>query len=460
MSVDLIDAGVKAVEAALKAEAEQAEAFLIQTYHATVEIEKGSVKHAYTVSDDGLSIKAIYRGAAGLSYTTTLETKQVEEAARLASAQAKAGTPDPDFKSLPEPKALPTVRGIFDKKIVEMDSEDLVEMAIEIAESQKIDKRIYSVNSAIRCGWQKIAVVNSLGIECEDKSTLAYADGAATAKEKGEMSSGFELQTSRKLADIDPAWIGRTAGEHAVKSLFGRKIKTSTLPVVLDPIAASNIFMEAIMPGVNAENIQYKRSYLCEELGEKIGSDLFTVVDDGTYAGGVGSLGFDAEGAPSQKNMIIEKGVLKGYLYDSYTAGKEGKESTGNALRVVSGSVFPDYRGRPTIGVRNLIVKPGKGTTEDLISEVDNGILLRATWDRPNLATGEFSGLISDGYRIEDGEVKYATKQTNIGINMIDFYKQISAVAADSRQIFLPSRPYSIVTPAIRVDKVTVSGAQ
>ncbi|MFQ5758529.1 MAG: TldD/PmbA family protein [Candidatus Bathyarchaeia archaeon] len=460
MSVDLIDVGVKAVKAAIKADVDQAEAFLIQTYHATVEIEKGSVKYAYVVSDDGLSVKAIYKGSSGFSYATTLEAEQVKDAARLASAQAKAGTPDPDFKSLPEPKALPTVRGIYDRNVVEMKSEDLVEIAIEIAEAQKIDKRIYSVNSAVRCGWQKIAVVNSLGVECEDESTLAYAGGEAAAKEKGEMSSGFELQTSRKLADVNPSWIGRTAAEHAVKSLFGRKMKTATLPVVLDPIAAANVFFTSIMPGVDAENIQYKRSYLCEKLGEKIGSDLFTVVDDGTHAGGVGSLSFDAEGIPSQRTTIIDRGVLKGYLYDAYTAGKEGRESTGNALRVASGSIFPDYRGRPTIGVRNLIVKPGKGTIEDLISEVDNGILLRATWDRPNLATGEFSGLISDGYRIEDGEVKYATRQTNIGINMIDFFKQISTVAADSRQIYLPSRPYSVITPAIMVEKVTVSGAR
>ena len=460
MSIDLIDIGTKAVKAALKAEADQAEAFLIQTYHATVEIEKGSVKYAYAVSDAGLGIKAICRGSAGFSYATTLEIRQVKEAAKLASAQAKAGTPDPDFKSLPEPKALPTVRGIYDKNIVEMDSEDLVKTAIEIAEAQKIDKRIYSVNSAVRCGWQRIAVVNSLGVECEDASTLAYAAGEAAARENGEMSSGFELQASRKLADINPSWIGRTTAEHAVRSLFGRKMKTATLPVVLDPIAAAIVFLEAIMPGVDAENIQYKRSYLCERLGEKIGSDLFTVVDDGTYAGGVGSLSFDAEGTPSQETMILERGVLKGYLYDSYTAGKEGKGSTGNALRVASGSIFPDYRGRPAIGVRNLIVKPGKGTIEDLISEVDNGILLRATWDRPNIATGEFSGLISDGYKIEDGEVKYATRQTNIGIHMTDFYKQITAVAADSRQIYLPSRPYSIITPAVMVEKVTVSGAR
>jgi PmbA protein len=212
------------------------------------------------------------------------------------------------------------------------------------------------------------------------------------------------------------------------------------------------------MPGVNAENIQYKRSFLCGKINEKIGSDLFTVIDDGTYPNGVRSFRFDAEGTPSQKTTIIEKGVLKSYLYDCYTAGKEGRKSTGNAFRVFSGYMFPNYRGSLSIGVRNLTIKPGKGTVKDLISEVKNGILLRVTWDRPNIATGEFSGLISDGYKIEDGEVKHATRQTNIGINMIDFFKRITAVAADSREFHLPSQPYCVVAPSIMIEKATISG--
>jgi PmbA protein len=460
MENSLINAGSKAVKAAIRAAADQAEAFLTKTHFITVVVEKGSVKHAYTVVDEGLSVKAVYRGSIGLSYTTTLETKNVIKTAESASAQAKAGTPDPKFKSLPEPKKLPTVRGIYDRNIVEIDSADLVEMAVQLAESQKIDKRIYSVNSTIMCGWQQIAIVNSLGIECTDKSTLIYAEGAAIAKEKGEMSSGIELKSLRNFKEIDPLRIGKAAAENAVKSLHGKKIETATLPVVLDSIAASYIFLMAIMPGVNAENIQYKRSYLCGKLDEKIGSDVFTVVDDGTYPNGVGSSRFDAEGTPSQKTTIIEKGILKSYIYDCYTAGKEGRESTGNAFRVLSGHIFPNYRGTPTIGVRNLIIKPGKGTIEDLISEVKNGILLRATWDRPNIATGEFSGLISDGYKIEDGEVKYATKQTNIGINMIDFFKRIVAVAADSRQFYLPSEPYCVVSPSIMIEKAMISGAR
>lgn len=461
MEKSLIDLGSRAVEAAIKARADQAEALLNRTHHVTVTIEKGSVKNAYTVSDEGLSVRAIYKGSAGFSYATTLEIEGLTATARSASAQAKSGTPDPDFKSLPKPRRVPTVDGIYDKKTAEVDSAGLLEIAVGIAESQKIDKRIYSTNSAIRCGWHQSAVVNSLGVECEDISTLVYAEGEAITKEKGEMSSSFELKTARNLNEIDPQKIGRVAAEYALKSIHGKKVETAKLPVVLDSIAASSIFLMAIMPGVNAENVQYKRSYLCEKLGEKIGSDIFTAVDDGTRAGGVGSLTFDAEGTPSVKTEIVRKGVLQGFIYDSYTAGKEERESTGNAFRVIPGNMFQNYRGLPAIGVRNLVIEPGKGTIEDLVSEVRKGILIRTTWDRPNIATGEFSGLIAEGYEIEEGEVKYAIRQTNIGINMIDFFQRIVAVAADSRQFQLPSRgPHCVISPSITIEEAMISGAQ
>lgn len=461
MEDSLINIGSKAVGATIKADSDQAEAFLTKTYCVVVEVEKGSVKHAYTVSDEGLSVKSVYRGSVGFSYATTLETKNVIKTAESASAEAKAGTPDPEFKSLPEPQKTPTIKGIYDKAIVEADPTDIIAIAVQLAESQKIDKRIYSVNSAIRCGWQQIAVVNSLGVECEDRSTLVQGEGHAIAKEHGEMSSGFEFHSSRSLREMDPSKIGRTAGEYAVRSLHPKKIKTATLPVVLDSIAASYIFLRSIMAGASAENIQYKRSYLCGKLGEKIGSSKLTVVDDGMKPNGAGSFRFDAEGTPSQKTTIMEKGVLESYIYDCYTAGKEGRESTGNAFRVLPSRMFMNYRGTPAIGVRNLIIKPGKGTVEDLVSEVKDGILLRATWDRPNNATGEFSGLIRDGFKIEDGEAKYATRQTNIGVNMIDFFKRIVTVGADSRQFqnaFMG--PYCVVSPSIAIEKAMISGAK
>ncbi len=461
MEKSLIDLGSEAVAAAINARADQAEALLNRTHHITVTIEKGTVKHAYTVIDEGLSVKAVSKGSLGFSYSTTLEMKSTMAAARAAAAQADAGTPDPEFKSLPQPKKLPTVDGIYDKKTADVDAADLLEIAVTMAESQKIDKRIYSVNSVLRCGWHERAVVNSLGVECENVATLAYAEAETIAKERGEMSYSFEFKTGRNLKAIDPQKIGRTSAEYALKSLHGKKIETAKLPVVLDSIAASSIFLMGIMPGVNAENVQYERSYLCEKLGEKIGSDIFTVVDDGTYPAGVGSFRFDAEGTPAQKTEIITKGILQSYIYDAYTAGKEARESTGNAFRLVPGDMFQNYRGLPTIGVRNLVIAPDKGTVNDLISAVKNGIFLRTTWDRPNIATGDFSGLIAEGYKIEDGEAEYAIRQTNIGINMIDFFNRIVAVAADARHFQLPSRgPHCVISPSIMIEEAMISGAR
>jgi PmbA protein len=461
MAQSLTEVGVKAVQAAIKARADQAEALLNRTHYITITVEKGAVKNAYTVADEGLSVRAISHGSVGFSYSTTLEKEIATTTAQSASAQAKAGTPDPEFRSLPQPKKLPSVERLFDKATAEVDAAELLELAVAMAEAQKIDKRISSVNSAFRCGWQERAVVNSLGVECQDMSTLVYAESEAIARENGEMSSSLELKTARSLGEIDPQRIGRVAAEYAVKSLHGKKIETARLPVVLDSIAASSIFLVGIVPGVNAENVQYKRSYLCEKLGKQIGSDRFTAVDDGTCPGGVGSVRFDAEGTPSQKTAIIQKGILQSYVYDSYTASKDTRESTGNAFRVVSGDMFQNYRGVPAIGVRNLVIEPGSGTLEDLMSDVKKGIFLRTTWDRPNIATGEFSGLIAEGYKIEDGEATHAIRQTNIGINMIDFFKRIIAVAADSRQFQLPPRgPFCVISPSITIEEAMISGAQ
>jgi PmbA protein len=303
--------------------------------------------------------------------------------------------------------------------------------------------------------------VNSLGVECESISTLAFAEAETTAKEKGEMALSFEFKAARNLKEIDPQKIGKTSAEYTLKSLHGKKIETAKLPVVLDSIAASSIFLMGIMPGVNAENVQYKRSYLSDRLGEKIGADIFTVVDDGTFPEGVGSLRFDAEGTPAQKTEIITKGVLQSYIYDAYTAGKEDRESTGNALRIVPGNMFQNYRGLPTIGATNLVIAPGRGTVNDLISDVKNGIFLRTTWDRPNIATGDFSGLISEGYKIEDGEAAYAIRQTNIGVNMIDFFNRIEVVGADARHFQLPSRgPYCVIAPSLMIEEAMISGAR
>ena len=155
---------------------------------------------------------------------------------------------------------------------------------------------------------------------------------------------------------------------------------------------------------------------------------------------------FDGEGVPKQKTPIISGGLLKNYLYDSYTAGKAGCQSTGNASRT-------SYRSIPHIGTSNLQVFGRAGDLDSFVSETDKGILVFYTADQPTLATGDFSGLIYIGFKIENGAIIHPLKKAMLGINMLDFFKQIYAIGTDVREVS------QVVTPSLCVSNVKIAGA-
>ncbi len=458
----MIDVGSNVVKRALRRGAEQAEAFLTRTRRITVAMERGSIKTCELSEDYGVGIRAFYKGCVGMTYATTFDQKRIREIVDKAVKQARAGTPDPDFTSLPEPEPAQDVGGICDGRLMEADAPDIVDLAIRAGEASKIDERVYSVNVNVIAGWQRVSIVNSLGVSCEDQSTLIGISVDVTIREHGEMTSGHEEQVSRSFKGISPEWVGRQASEHGIRSLGAKRLKTASMPVVIDSFAAGYMISGALGVPTNAEFVQRGRSYLCGKLCEAIGCDQLTILDDGTLKAGLASLKIDAEGTPSKRNTIIEKGVLKSYEYDSYSAGKEARKSTGNCVRAPPGIGFWDYRKGPYISTRNLVVKPGHGEVEDLISEVKEGVFLRATYDLPNFATGEFSGLMAEAYVIKNGEVTYPIRSTNIGVNMMEFFKDIDAIGSDVRSLVVMSVdmiPRSIVTPSIRIQKAKISSA-
>jgi PmbA protein len=233
------------------------------------------------------------------------------------------------------------------------------------------------------------------------------------------------------------------------------------MPIVINPKATATIIAGALSVPLNADYVQRSRSYLCEKLNEEIGCNQLTVIDDGTLSRGLLSTKFDAEGTPSQRTILVENGVLKNYMHDSYTAGVENRESTGNCLRSGNNIGFGDYRVSPYISTRNLIIADGKRSEEDMISEVKEGIWLCDTADVPNFSTGEFSGLMAEAYKIENGEIAYPIKQATIGMNMLDFFKDIDAVGTDKKQLVtsgVDGLPKSVTASTIRIKAARVAG--
>jgi PmbA protein len=204
------------------------------------------------------------------------------------------------------------------------------------------------------------------------------------------------------------------------------------------------LFGAGFAGAINAEEVQYGRSYISDAIGDEIASDIFNVVDDGLLSEGIGSRTFDAEGVPSQKTPVIESGVLKSLLHNSYTANKVDVENTANASRA-------SYSGLPSISTSNFIIEPGKGALDDFVSEIDRGVICRNTGDRPNMTTGDLSAMILEGFYIEHGEIKHPLKNTLIGINMKDLLKRVVRVGTDVRKTF------SMVTPSVLIERASVT---
>jgi PmbA protein len=447
-AVDLLDLGERLLRKTGERSYNQLEIYISREVGTSAEIEKGSVKKGKKIFDMGASVRTVIGKSVGFAYASSLNEEDIQGAIHEATNLAKFMTPDPGFHSLPTAESYLEAAKTIDQRIYSVDAEEAIDMAAQVCNAARIDPRVYSINVSVELSSLDVAIVNSLGISADEKHTFAGASANIVSKNGGEMATGFEFQEAREIKQIDFSWIGKEAAEQSIRSLGAKKISSGRLPIVFSPRVTAGIVSTGIAAASNAENIQRKRSYLTGKLGEAIGNDEITVIDDGTLKDGLATSKFDGEGAPTSRTIIVENGVLRSHLHNSYTAAKEGVRNTGNATR---GSGW-NYRATPEIGHTNLILNPGKGDLDRFVSELKEGLLVLYTGDRPNLATGELSAQVTIGFKIEKGNVEYPVKQTMIGANLLELFKNVNAVGRDSRQIS------GVRAPSIRISEAAVSG--
>lgn len=451
MDNNYLDSAEKCLNFAQKEDIDHAEVHITNARTITVEIEKNSIKTAKFLYDHGIGIRCVKDGSIGFSFSTSFEEDKLQAMVLTALKLCKTGIPDPDFKDLPAASSYPTVRGMLDKAITTIDINTAMDLCLRTANAAQIDKRITSISVDFLCGDHERYILNTNGVKATTKGTAIKISAEIAAEENSDVSSGFEFQSSRYLKEINPEIIGIASAEMALKSLHTKNVETGTYPAIFHPFAISGLFATAIGAAINAEAIQYKQSYLTDRIDTEIASDQLNVIDNGLYINkksiaGLGTSKFDGEGVPQQKTPLVAAGILKNYLHDSYTAGKENRKSTGNASRF-------SYRSIPSISLTNMHILGNSGSLESFISETQKGILVYETGDSPNIATGDFSGLISLGYKIENGAIAYPLKNTMMGINMLDFFKQIYQVGTDYRTVF------NVITPSLCVRDLKISGS-
>jgi len=462
--LDLLEYAVKRAE---KQGASQAEAFYFGENRLRTFLEKKQVKTSEKKYDAGVGIRVALKKTGGFSlgfaYMNSLTKEAVAETLKQALKVASFKKPDKDFKSFQERKPASAEKKICDKTITKIRPETVVDLANDLIKTASIDKRISTIAGGIGVGTGKVAIANSLGVS-DEFNISGYGLGAyVVAKEADSVAVGWD-DYSNCFYNEDEAYTAfKNAANSALKQLHPKIIKKETMDLLIQPQALAYLLAFTLIPEVRADNIQKQQSPFVGKLNEPIASNNLSVTDDAHVPQAIGSRPFDDEGCPTQATRIIEKGKLKSFLYNSYTANKDKVRSTGNSIRSLGGwGGKARYCVEPLIGPSNFRVFAGVKSAEEslkeVVSEVKNGVITKGVIGAhtANAQSGEFSVVLDMAFKVEKGEITYPIKQAMVGGSIQDFLKNISMFGDDTTHVGLENN--TVISPTILVRNVTVSG--
>lgn len=440
---------LKLMEIALRKGADEVEVYVKTFKSLTIEVKGQKIDTLESSMTIGYCIRVIKDNCLGFSYSTNPD--EIYIVAENAIEAAKYSEPDNYLKLPSDTKPSINQPLIFDNDIASLSEKDAINLTLLIEDyAFKEDKRIKKIRKA--SGSFNISdtyIVNSNGISTHYQATGCSAQLMAIAEEGSESQLGWDYQGSRFLKNVSFDEVGRTAARRATKLLGAKKINSIKGFVLLDN-SVSTEFLGILSSALSSESVQKNKSMLTGKKGETVISNRLNIIDSGLLDKKLGSKPFDDEGVPTSQKILIEKGVLNGYLYNTYTATKEGITSTGNAVR-------GDFTGIPTVGPTNLYIEPTSAeyTTnfENLIKNINRGIYVIETMGMhtTNPISGEFS-VGASGLWIENGEIKHPVKEAVISGNILDLFKKVVMVGDDMRFYG------NIGAPSLLIEAIDISG--
>jgi len=440
----ILDLGELAVKKALQFGADEAEAFLIQGKEINVRAENNEVKIATSQIKDGIGIRVFSNQGLGFASVNLLDEEKIEAAAQDAVRLSKAAPRD-KYNLLPEPKPIKKVPRLYDEKAEEFGMDRAISLVEEmLATAKGYDRRVTVDTAMFNASVGRWAIVNSNGIREEEQGSHFVYDIVGMARDGEEVSSFNDRFDSTRLVDeIDVKRIALEFARNVIASLGAKRGKSFKGAVILSPNAAQELMMGTIIHSINANNVQKGMSKWAGRLKERVASPLLTIEDNGLLVGGAGSYSFDREGLPPTPLAIIEDGLLQTYLYNSYTAQKEDRPSTGHA----SG----DTREVPAIDPTNLIINAGDRSKDELIGEIKRGVFVTRFSGDPEEVSGDFSGVVKGGFLIENGKLTQPLIETLIAGNLFELLAKISGLSRETERIG------SFVAPYIRMEEVSIT---
>ncbi|MBP7571583.1 MAG: TldD/PmbA family protein [Acidobacteria bacterium] len=433
------------VKTCLGCGADAAEVYLEAGRRLGIDVRNGALETVEEAASQGVGVRVFVKGRMAFCSSNDLRPEALESAAARAIEFARSTTADPS-NVLPSEAGMSAVEGLYDAAIAGVGMDRKIEMAIAVEKLALKDPRVTkSAGAGYGERETEIFLANSNGLSKSYRASSCSL-GVSVVCEKGEQrTSGAEYRTRRFFADLPaPEAIAARAIASAVELLDPRPIKTQRAVVIFDPGVARSI-LGGILQAVNGERVLQGASFLGGRMNQPVASPLVTLADDGLRAKGPGSAPFDGEGVPTSRRVIVEKGVLRGFMYNTAVARRAGVKSTGNAARGGFTSV-------PDIGPHNFYMEAGSTSPAEIVKATARGVWLKGvTGYGINPVNGNFSGG-AEGLWIENGAVAFPVKGITIAGTAAEILDGIDLVGSDL------DLERGIAAPTFRVKELQIGG--
>ncbi|RDX38248.1 metalloprotease TldD [Kangiella sp. HD9-110m-PIT-SAG07] len=459
-----VDAIKQAVESMSRYQQDYADIFVQEVVMEYWQLEDGLVKDASFNLNKGLGIRSIDGEKTGFAYANQFELTALNNALTAATSISRAGqTKTVSFNQAQHKPSLYT----HEKTLGEVEQSHKIALLRQLdGAARQLDEKVKQVIVSLSAADENMLVAGIDGTLAADVRPMIRLNVTVVAEHAGRRERGSAGMGGRynwqHLMSLDLDALAKKAVDQAVVNLDAVEAPAGTMPVVLGNGWPGVLLHEAVGHGLEGDFNRKGSSAYAGRIGEKVASDLCTVVDDGTLKQHRGSLNVDDEGTPTQSNMLIENGVLKGYMQDKHNARLMGQSPTGNGRR-------ESYAHLPMPRMTNTLMLGGESDPEEIIRSVKKGIYApNFAGGQVDITSGNFVFSASEAYLIEDGKLTAPIKGATLAGNGPEVLKYASMVGNDSQLdpgIGIcgkdgQSVPVCVGQPTLKVDKLTVGGTQ
>ena len=410
---------------------EEIEAYVARGHDVEVRAYEGEIESLSSATTGGIGVRVLVANGSegarlGFAWAGSLDEEVVESAVAEARDNAVFATPDPDVVLATPDGVAVTELDLWDPSVADVATDDKVALALELERQVRSDPRIRQVSSADYGDERvEVALASTTGIRAFTRRTSAFLSASAIAGEGTNSHTGTGFSVSRGFAGLDADRAAQDAVLRSTRMLGATKPPSDRVTVVFDPRVVSTL-LSVISSALSGEAVVKGRSFFAGRVGEKVATGSFTLVDDPTDPRAFSAAAHDAEGLACRRNVLIDSGVLQGFLYDTVSARRAGAASTGSAVR-------GGYAGTPGAGCRALVLQPGHHDQQAVLAAVGEGVYVQSVTgvhSGVNPVSGDFSVGI-EGLMVRDGELAEPIREVTVASTLQRMLQSVLHVGSD-----------------------------